>query len=169
MAFWRLYYHLVWATKDRQPLITPELELHLYEYLSKKANELEVGVYACNGYVEHVHLVVTIPPKYAVADVVKHLKGASSYYINHTLGFGGSFAWQRGYGALTVGERQKHIAIDYVEQQKRHHAQASTYAWLERCDDLDDDPRDRTPSNTSTAWRLQEESTVYEAENESPF
>jgi REP element-mobilizing transposase RayT len=82
MAFWRLYYHLVWGTKNRQPLITPVIETHLYSYLVHKASELGVFVYQINGWLDHVHLVVAIPPKLSIADVVKNLKGASSHFIN---------------------------------------------------------------------------------------
>ena len=115
MSFWRLYYHLVWATKNREPFITTELEPKLYSYLLKKAAELEIGVYALNGWVDHIHMVVSIPLKLAVADAVKNLKGASAHYLNHEGTLGGNFIWQRGYGALRVGERQKSIAIAYVE------------------------------------------------------
>ena len=71
MAFWRNYYHLVWSTKNRQPYITPSVEKILYPFLVGKAKESETNVYAINGWVDHIHLIVSIPPKYAVAEVVK--------------------------------------------------------------------------------------------------
>lgn len=75
MSFWRTYYHIVWTTKNREPMITPEVEPRLFAYIVGKAAELGVYVYAINGWVDHVHLVVAIPPKRSVADVVKMLKG----------------------------------------------------------------------------------------------
>jgi len=98
MAFWRLYYHLVWATQNREPLIKPEIEKRLYAYIVHKASELECFVYAINGWYDHLHLIIAIPPKYAVADVVKRLKGASSHDLNHGVGLDYEFVWQRGYG-----------------------------------------------------------------------
>ena len=83
MAFWRNYYHLTWATKNRLPLIQTEFETQLYSYMIKKASKLDVFVYAINGTEDHMHIVAAIPPKQSVADVVKHLKGASSHYVNH--------------------------------------------------------------------------------------
>jgi putative transposase len=58
MPFWRAYYHLVWATKDRAELIGPEVEETLFRYLVNKAAELNVRVYAINGWFDHVHMVV---------------------------------------------------------------------------------------------------------------
>lgn len=72
-----------------------------------------------------MHMVISIPPKYAIAEVVKRLKGASSHDFE-------GLGWQRGYGVLSVGERQCQIAIGYVENQKKHHAQQTTIAPLER-------------------------------------
>ena len=125
MPFWRLYYHLVWGTKNRGPLIDEGLENHLFPYLIDRARELECKVLAISGWNDHVHMVISIPPKYAVAEVVKRLKGASSHDFE-------DLGWQRGYGVLSVGERQCQIAIGYVENQKKHHAQQTTIAPLER-------------------------------------
>ena len=84
-----------------------------------------------------------IPPKLAVADVVKKLKGASSFFVNHVIKPEGErFAWQRGYGCLSVGEKQRSIAIAYVENQKKHHTEENTNSWLERYDELDEGPID---------------------------
>jgi putative transposase len=79
MPFWRIYYHLVWATQDRQPFITSALEPHLFAYLVRKATEQDAYVYAIDGWSDHIHLIVSIPPKVAVADFVKRLKGASAH------------------------------------------------------------------------------------------
>ena len=108
MSFWRNYYHLVWATQDRNHWILPEFEQRLYAYVVSQAAELEVFVYGINGIADHLHIVAAIPPKHAVAWVVKTLKGSSSHWINHDLrppAF--HFAWQRGYGCLTMGQTQR--------------------------------------------------------------
>jgi putative transposase len=86
------------------------------------------------------HLVVAIPPKYAVATIVKQLKGASSHYLNHIVRHEEWFYWQRGYGVLTIGERQKETAVAYVLNQKEHHQQQTTNSWLEKVDEFDEGP-----------------------------
>ena len=70
---------------------------------------------------DHVHIVVSIPPKIAVADCVRHLKGASAYAINRMDGSDGQFKWQAGYGALTVGEKSLETVMEYTARQKEHH------------------------------------------------
>jgi putative transposase len=71
MALWRLYYHLVWATKERQPLITREIEGELYSYIISKADEIDTIIHAINGIENHVHIVVSIPPKISISGFVQ--------------------------------------------------------------------------------------------------
>jgi putative transposase len=169
MAFWRLYYHLVWSTKNREPLIQAEIEKRLYAYIVRKAAELGCYVYVINGWYDHVHLIIAIPPKLAVADVVKRLKGASSHDLNHAAGLDHEFAWQRGYGALSLGERQRPQAEAYVNNQKAHHSQQTSIAWLERDDELDEGPLDTGVAVTSVPGIAQEPHAAYVVDGESPF
>mgnify|MGYP001421985344 FL=1 len=85
MPFWKHTYHIVWATKNRQPWILPEYEARLYAFLASKAGEVDAYLHAINGTTDHVHLVTSIPPKHSVAWVVKTLKGSSAYFVNTTL------------------------------------------------------------------------------------
>jgi REP element-mobilizing transposase RayT len=140
VSFWRNYYHLTWATKNRLPIIQATFDKQLYDYIVKRAMEIDVIVYAINGTEDHLHIVVAIPPKHSVAHVAKHLKGASSHYVNHVIRPGENFEWQRGYGCLTVGEKLRSIAENYVRNQKQHHAEKNTNGWLERYAEEDDGP-----------------------------
>jgi putative transposase len=169
VSFWRLYYHLDWATKNREHLIQPEIETRLDAYLVRKAAELGVYVYAINGWYDHIHLLVAIPPKRAVADVVKRLKGSSSHYLNHTGELAYKFAWQRGYRALTLGERQRPKAKAYVRDQKAHHGQGATNAWLERSTEFDEGPVDAGIAFDEVPTSLREESPPYDAWGEPPL
>lgn len=160
MAFWRSYAHLVWATKERKPFITATIEKQLFAQIVKKAAELGCYVYAINGIFDHVHLVLTIPPKQSVADVVKELKGASSHFVNHILRPAEfHFEWQRGYGYLTLGQTQLERAITYVEEQKAHHTNYTTNGWLERISEQEDGPDEAHPVEQKGI--LREEQAVY--------
>ncbi len=128
MPFWRLYYHLIWTTRNREAIIDSELEERLYPYLIEKASSLGCHVDAINGIEDHVHVALSIPPKYSIAEVVQKLKGASSHEFKE-------LAWQRGYGVFSFGEKQRAYAIEYVKNQKDHHRQKTINPWLERCDD----------------------------------
>ena len=74
MTYWRLHYHLIWATQDREPTITLEREKLFYGVLYKKGEELGLKIHAAGNIDEHVHVVLSIPPKIAVADGVRHSK-----------------------------------------------------------------------------------------------
>jgi putative transposase len=168
MSFWRLYYHLVWSTHKREHLIQPKIEKNLYAYIVHKASEIGVYVYAINGWYDHTHLIAAIPPRLAVADVVTQLKGASTHHLNHSLRLDYQFAWQRGYGALTLGERQRPQAEAYVHNQKAHHEQQTTIAWLERFSELDEGPADMGLTVKEIPYAVREPETTYIA-NDIPF
>jgi len=138
MAFWRLHYHLVWATYLRHPFLTESVERQVYGTVLRKAKELGVIVHAIGGIEEHMHVAASIPPKHAVADVVRHFKGASSHYVNHQPGADGNFGWQDGYGAFTFGERAMQDVVAYVLNQKEHHRANTVRPFFERLAEEDD-------------------------------
>jgi putative transposase len=138
MSYWRLHYHLVWATYQRLPLIDKSRERQIYGTILGKAKELGVIVHAIGNVLEHIHVAVSIPPKIAVADCIKHFKGASSRYVNVQPNVDGTFKWQEGYGALTFGDRAMEDAVAYVRNQTEHHRQNTVRAAFERMTEEDD-------------------------------
>jgi putative transposase len=168
MPFWRIYYHLVWTTKNREPLITLEIEPRLYAYLVHKAAELGAFVYGIDGWTDHIHIIVAIPPHVSVSDLVKHLKGASSHDLNQQ-GLDSRFAWQRGYGVLTLGQRQRPDAELYVQRQKEHHRAGTALIWMERCSEVDEGPEDLLSSALQPVPAVRESHPTYEAPGEPAF
>ncbi|MBW4620287.1 MAG: IS200/IS605 family transposase [Cyanosarcina radialis HA8281-LM2] len=143
MALWRLYYHLIWATKERQPLIKLEFKAPLYNYIIGKADVKGCIVHAIGGIEDHVHLVVSIPPHISIADFVKNIKGSSAYYLNSNFLSPNSnkFAWQEGYGVFSLGSKQLDRAVAYVQNQKKHHLERTEIASLEQITHQDDPPK----------------------------
>lgn len=132
MAHWRLFYHFVWATKRREPLLTPDLRAPVFRYLAAKGRELGAAVLALNGLDDHVHVVAAIPPRIAPAEFVKRLKGASSRFISKD--FGVAFAWQEGYGVYSLSEQDVAAAVEYVRRQKVHHLRETfveAWEWID--------------------------------------
>jgi putative transposase len=130
--YWRTHYHLIWSTKDRFPFITPDREAILYPYIHGKADALGCMVQAIGGIHDHIHLIVSIPPTLSVTEFIKQIKGSSSYHLNcQPNSQQSSFAWQRGYGVITIGSKQCDRAIAYVNNQKHHHQSQTTIAALE--------------------------------------
>jgi putative transposase len=140
MPFWRLYYHLVWATKERMPLITTGIEAELHGHLIGKASALGAMVHEINSVDDHIHMIASIPPRLSISDFAGQLKGASAFHINHMPDTRGNFGWQRGYGVISVGPAGLDRAISYVRRQKEHHEQGTTVEALERFDAEDSGP-----------------------------
>ena len=171
MPFWRTYYHLIWATKNRAELIQPDLEPDLFQYLVNKAAESQVQVRAINGWLDNVHLAATIPPKHSVATVIKRLKGSSTYHMNQTGLSPDAFAWQRGYGVFTLALSQLARAEAYVHHQKEHHRKQTTNAWLERTAEFDEGPEEtalHTDAMPVANTRLRDEKVGYRIEDGFP-
>jgi hypothetical protein len=74
MGFWRLHYHLVWGTYGREPLMDPARETLIHQTVYGKAKELGVLIHAVGGIEDHIHMVVSIPPRLSVAECVGKLR-----------------------------------------------------------------------------------------------
>ena len=135
MPYCQLFYHLVWSTKNRHPLLTPEVEPVIHNYLRAKAIGLGATVFALNGVEDHVHLVVSIPPRIAVAKFIGQIKAVASTKFNKSRPDGPSFFWQSEYGAFSFDAKRLPNFIAYIERQKEHHVQDTTIPILEPTDD----------------------------------
>lgn len=80
MIYWRLHYHLIWATHEREPSLTLKAEKIFYGVLYSKGQELGLKIHAAGNVENHVHIVASVPPKLAVAECVRQLKGASASF-----------------------------------------------------------------------------------------
>lgn len=169
MAFWRLYYHFIWTTKHRAALITPGFEEQLRSDLIRQAASLDVQTYAVNSLADHVHMVVAIPPRYSVGEVIKFIKEASAEEVNQTYPLEYTFAWHAGYGALTLGEKQKLIAVRYVENQQEHHRLETTNRWLEHTSDDDGGPTDAGLTPPLAPRMIGEHIAAYHIDDDFPF
>ena len=137
MTIWRLYYHVIFVTEGRQPWLRVEVRLRLLGALRQKAEELGCLLHAAFAMPEHVHLAISIPPAHSIARVVGQLKGASSHLLAQELLEGQPFAWRRGYGVFSFGERSLPDIRRYIEQQEQHHASRRLWDALERTDELE--------------------------------
>jgi putative transposase len=135
MPYWKLYFHFIWGTKGRLPLIEPSIEPALYRAIAAKIKEMDGFVHAIGGTLDHVHIAVSIPPKLAPAKFIGDVKGNSSHFINHVVKPGFDFYWQDEYGVLSFGEKNLPTIVRYVHNQKQHHAEGVLKVALERIAD----------------------------------
>ena len=138
MPFWRIYYHLVWGTKNREPTIDEVREETIRRSLRATSTQHQALVHAIGVMPDHVHFAVSLPPTGTVATLMRDLKGSSSHLINHPDRHPVSlqeFAWQAEYGVVSFGEASLSTIVAYVENQRRHHADQQLiqiYEQLER-------------------------------------
>jgi len=125
MSHTRLIYHVIFATKYRDPIITPELEQALHPHLNWCIRALGGTPLAVNGVADHVHLVFGLKPTVTVSYIVAHTKARTSRRLNDGGPSSLRFAWQDGYAAFTVNPYYLSRLLNYVRDQKRHHGDQS--------------------------------------------
>jgi putative transposase len=121
----QLYIHCVWSTWDRLPIITPDIQSAVYAEILRQCQQLKSTPVAVGGIVDHVHLLVGIPPTLCVSALMKAIKGSSSHFIVSAIRPGEFFKWQGGYGAFSVSSDHIDRVADYIRNQPLHHAHNS--------------------------------------------
>ncbi|MCC6612439.1 MAG: IS200/IS605 family transposase [Anaerolineae bacterium] len=132
MAHWVCLYHVVWATKYRQPILTPTIEQIVYPSIRQTSDRMGCQILALNGVTDHVHVAASVPPTVLLTKWIGDMKAIASRDVN--LAFPDAeerFFWQEGYSIHTFGQRSRDIVIRYIENQKQHHATNTLYAGLE--------------------------------------
>jgi len=124
-SYTNLLYHLVFSTRDRRPLITPDRRARLYEYVGGAIRD-EGGVsLAIGGIEDHIHLLAKLRPDKALSDLLRSLKANSSGWMHDVFPDARNFRWQSGYGAFTVSASQIPVVSNYIANQERHHKKRS--------------------------------------------
>jgi len=114
-----LFYHIVWSTKNREPLITPSAEPEIHNLIKTKAIGLGGTVFTVNGIEDHVHVVTAIPPRIAAATFVGQVKGATTAKYNQGRSDEGKIYWQDEYGIFSFDRKRLPNVVAYVENQKQ--------------------------------------------------
>ena len=119
---WECKYHVVFIPKCRRKTLYGQLKKHLGEVLRKLAQQKESEILEGHLMPDHVHMLISIPPKYAVSQVVGFIKGKSAIHLARVYGerkrsFVGHHFWARGYFVSTVG-RDETVIRDYIKHQE---------------------------------------------------
>jgi putative transposase len=121
----RILLHVVFSTKDREPLIPGDAADRLYAYFGSVADSEHCTLLAAGGVEDHVHLLVVAKPVVAPADFVRVLKSNSSRWLKETFPKCGHFAWQNGYGVFSIGESGVPAVRKYIAGQREHHREVT--------------------------------------------
>jgi len=120
---WECKYHVVFIPKCRRKTLYVQLRQHLGEVFRKLAEQRESRVEEGHLQSDHVHMLISIPPKYAVSQVVGFIKGKSAIHLARVYGesrrnFSGQSFWARGYFVSTVG-RDEEVIRNYIRNQEQ--------------------------------------------------
>lgn len=124
-TFTNLLYHIVFGTKFRRATIDSTWQADLFAYIGGILAERDGALLAAGGMPDHIHLLVKLSPKLAIADVLRDIKAVSSKWVNDRHLVVGRFEWQVGYGAFTVSQSQCEAVRAYVHHQEQHHQRLS--------------------------------------------
>lgn len=120
--FYQLYYHFVWGTKNKEPLITADIEKLLINYIPAKAKKLNCIHHQVGMVDNHIHLAATVPPNISLSSFIQEIKGGSTHLINQSiLDLDYRFQWQNGYGVISFSKKTLPVIKKYIAQQKQHH------------------------------------------------
>lgn len=120
---WECKYHVVFIPKYRRKTMYAELRRHLGEVFRRLAEQKESRIEEGHLMKDHVHMLISIPPKYAVSQVIGFIKGKSAIHLARVYGerkrsFVGQSFWARGYFVSTVGRDEATIRA-YIQNQER--------------------------------------------------
>ena len=113
--------HCVFSTKERVPVLVPDLRERLWPYMGGIAKQNGIFPKCIGGVADHVHLLLALPTTMGIAKAMQLIKTGSSAWIHLTFPQLRNFAWQQGYGAFSVGISQVPETIQYIEHQLEHH------------------------------------------------
>jgi REP element-mobilizing transposase RayT len=117
----RILVHVVFSTKNREPVLLPEIRAKLHGYLASVGRDLGCEVFRVGGVADHVHLAIDLGRTITVANFVQKVKQTSSVWLKEQPGGPRHFEWQTGYGGFSVGQSQLDVLLDYVAKQEERH------------------------------------------------
>ena len=126
-SYTNLIYHIVFSTKNRQPLINDNVKSRLYDYIGGTIRKQGGVALAINGVEDHVHVLAKLRPDKSVSAVLRDLKANSSGWLHDVFPELKDFSWQNGYGAFTVSASEVEKVKEYIANQEIHHRKSGSF------------------------------------------
>jgi putative transposase len=105
-SYTKIYIHHIWATKDRRRILTKEVREKVVKHIREYAKVNNIFVEELGAYLDHLHLLIDLPPTKSPSEVINLIKGESSHWINENDIVRGKFFWQKRYSAFSVSASQ---------------------------------------------------------------
>jgi putative transposase len=117
----KILLHIVFSTKNREPLIQKKIQTLLHAYIAGTCKALYVVAYRVGGTEDHVHIACNLPRTLSISKLLEEIKKSSSAWMKKQCNESSSFSWQAGYGAFSLGQSQLLTLIEYIDKQDEHH------------------------------------------------
>ena len=124
-TYTQIYYHIIFAVRNRESLITESIKEELYKYISGIINNQKQKLLIINGMPDHIHILINCKPNINLSNLVKEIKEHSTKFINDKKIFIGKFYWQTGFSAFSISNRDIPAIINYIKNQENHHGKKS--------------------------------------------
>ncbi len=121
MSYVSAYFHGVFSTKERRPLIPPALQQRLWPFLGGIARQNDMKAIEVGGMPDHVHVLLSLPSTLSIAKALQLLKGGSSKWVHDAFPEHRLFGWQLKYGAFSTSVSQLDKTVEYIRSQPEHH------------------------------------------------
>lgn len=121
MPFVKMLVHAVWATKDRKPLMNKENKDAICRHIREYAPSKNIHLININGWLNHLHCVLSLSVDQNIATVLGLIKGESSFWASKNLNWSEKFGWQDEYFAVSVSQSQLDVLNRYIDNQEEHH------------------------------------------------
>lgn len=125
MSYVRIWVHIVFATKYRLPLLTNNIRYRVQQHIIENCSKKNIFLQSINGYTEHLHCLISLGKQQTISNVVQHIKGESSFWINNNNLTLDKFSWQDDYFAVSVSESHVERVMKYIKNQESHHSKRS--------------------------------------------
>ncbi len=124
-TYTQLFVHIVFSTKRRENVLTREVREKVFRFISGVIEKRNQKLYIIGGYLNHVHIFLSLTPTVQIDTLVRDIKHSSSKFINDNKLINGLFRWQEGYGAFTNSVKDIDRVINYIKNQEEHHSKKS--------------------------------------------
>jgi len=124
-TYTQIVYHIVFATKHREPVLDKPRRDELYRLVWGCLQKRHCHLYRIGGIEDHIHILTSLHPTIALANLIKEIKTSSSAWIKGQNVFPHFNHWQDGYGAFTHRDEDRQGLIEYIRNQEEHHKRVS--------------------------------------------
>ncbi|WP_438965160.1 IS200/IS605 family transposase [Flavobacterium sp.] len=125
MSFVKIWVHLVFSTKKRQPFLKKEIRTKMIKHIIDNCKEKGIFLQAINGYDDHLHCLISLGKDQSIAKVSQLIKGESSFWLNNQKLLLDKFQWQDDYFAVSVSQSQLSTVVNYIKKQEEKHSKKS--------------------------------------------